>query len=157
MRYLALFSLFGLAFTSCETSSILPELDDTGMNRAPTEQRGLGYVDIDEDWRLESEALTVTRDQSRHQVLRAAAQSGARLTSLRLPHHSQVPTNAMAEAIYYDAFQDRFELVGEPIIEQGSRVTRKYGPDARLVMYSDGTVLQETDESLVEGPAEDPK
>ena len=148
MRLIVALPFLILTLVGCSTVS-LPELDDSGMELAPTEQRGLNYVDIDEDWRLSSEALTVTRDESQYQVLRASAQAGAVLSSLRLPHHSQVSTTASAEAIYYDAFQDRFEFVGDPIIKQGAKVTQGFGPEARLVMYSDGTIKVEKISSLV--------
>jgi hypothetical protein len=83
-------------------------------------------------------------------VLRVGAQAGATLTSLRAPRHSQVATTAQAEAIYYDAFQKRFELVGDPVIEQGAKVTRRFGRDAKLVMFMDGNILVEGKSSLVE-------
>ncbi len=153
MRLIATLPLLALALVSCETPSAL-KLDESGLELAPTEQRGLGYVDIAEDWRMESEALTVTRDRSGHRVLRAGAQGGARLTSLRLPQHTQVPTSGSAEAIYYDAFQNRFELVGDPVLEQGSKVTQKFGPEASIVMYSDGTLLVKKRFSLIEEETE---
>lgn len=150
MRTTAFFSLLTLtlAFVGCQTRAFSLG-DDAGTPGIPSERRGLDYVDIDNDWRLESAALTVTRDQSQHQVLRAAAQMGAKLTSLRLPHHTHVPTTATADAIYYDAFQDRFEFVGDPVIAQGAKVTQRSGPNERLMMYSDGTLRFEEVPSLV--------
>ena len=95
----------------------------------------------------------MTRDRSQKRVLRAGGQAQARLTSLRLPQHTQVPTTGTAEAIYYDAFHNRFELVGDPTIEQGSKITQRFGPDATLMMYGDGTLLIRETSSLVEGEA----
>ena len=54
-----------------------------------------------------------------------------------------------AQAIYYDAFHDRFELIGDPIVEQGAKVTSKYGPDESILLYVDGRILETKVETLV--------
>jgi hypothetical protein len=148
MRSFLFLSLAALAITGCSTITT-PDAEPYQEEVFSSERRNVGYVDIGDEWRLESEALTVTRDESQKQVLRAGAQLGARLTSLRLPHHTQVPTSVTAEAIYYDAFQDRFECVGFPVIRQGAKLTERAGADARLVMHSDGTIKKEIISSLV--------
>ena len=152
MRALALLVLLlGLSLVSCRHYLDDYEIDRGGtkLGWTPPEERG-NHVDIAEDWRIESEALNVTRDQTREKVLRVGAQAGATLTSLRPPRHTQVPTTGRAEAIYFDAFQNRFELIGDPVIEQGAKVTRRFGHDAKLVMFIDGNILVQEISSLVE-------
>ncbi len=149
MHHLLALSLLAFIAIGCTAVRHHPDTDPMDLETRSPERRDVGYVDIDKDWRLESEALTVTRDQSQNQVLRAGAQLGARLTSIRLPHHTQVPTTVTADAIYYDAFQDRFECVGHPVVRQGASVIERPGSDGRVVMYSDGTIKRETVSSLV--------
>ena len=151
MRHTILLSLLGLGLLGCQSIWQDYEIDTDGMRMlgGPPEERGLNYVDIGSDWRLESETLNVTRDLSKRRVLRAGAQGGAKLISLDTPRYSQVFTTAEAEAIYYDAFQDRFELVGNPVIRQGSKVTERPGDDGRLVVHRDGSILLEKVSSLV--------
>ena len=143
--------LLGLTLVSCKHYLNDYEID-RGRSRlgwSPPEENG-NHVDIAGGWRLTSEALNVTRDASREKVLRVGAQAGATLTSLQAPRHTQVATTARAEAIYYDAFHNRFELVGDPVIEQGAKVTRRFGHDAKLVMFVDGNILVRDTSSLVE-------
>lgn len=152
MRLLTLLSaLLSLALVGCDSlnSGFSIEGGDA-IKYTPPEEQGATYVDVD-GWRLEGGALNVTRDQSKNQVLRAAVQGGAILTSTDVPLHSQVPTVCRAQSIYYDAFHNRFELVGDPIIEQGVRVTSKYGSDARLLIYTDGKIIKQKVETLVPG------
>ncbi len=152
MRALAFALLASFSVVGCESLRENYSLDTgDGLTGAPTppEERGLNYTEIDGDWRLQSDALNVTRDVSKKQVLRASAQMGATLTSLRAPRHTQVPTTARADAIYYDGFHNRFQLVGNPVIEQGTKVTSRVGADAKLTMYSDGNIHVRKIESLV--------
>lgn len=153
MRLLTLLSaLLTFALVGCDSfnTGFSIEGEDAMRKYSPPEESGATYVDVD-GWRLEGGALNVTRDQSKNQVLRAAVQGGATLTSTKVPLHSQVPTVCRAQSIYYDAFHNRFELVGDPIIEQGVKVTSKYGSDARLLLYTDGKIIIEKIETLVPG------
>ena len=54
-----------------------------------------------------------------------------------------------AQAIYYDAFHNRFELVGDPIVEQGTKITSLHGSDESLILYVDGKILERKKETLV--------
>ncbi len=133
-----------LGLVSCEsvpTDPFEPSQEDAMW--VPPEDLGHDYVEINDDWKLESSALHVTRDQSRRQVLTATAQAGAVLTSLRPPRHTHVATTARANEIYYDAYQNRFTLVGNPRVEQGAKVTSKSGATAKMQMYSDGKLVPE--------------
>ena len=154
MRPLYLFiALLTLALSSCASfmrsfnAGYSIEADDVVV-RTPPEEDGANYVDVS-GWHLEGNAINVTRDQTKRQVLRASAQGGATLTSIQVPLHSQVSTVGRAQAIYYDAFHDRFELVGDPIVEQGTKITSKYGSDESILLYVDGKILERKKETLV--------
>ena len=140
-----------MALVSCESlqrsQGYSIEGDDGIAGRIP-EENGANYVDVS-GWRLEGKAINVSRDQTKRQVLRAAAQGGAALTSTKVPLHSQVSTVGRAQAIYYDAFHNRFELVGDPIVEQGTKITSLDGSDKSLIVYVDGKILERKKETLV--------
>ncbi|MCH1505544.1 MAG: LptA/OstA family protein [Verrucomicrobiales bacterium] len=154
MRLLSFITvLLSLALASCASfnrsfsAGYSIEADDVVLRKTP-EEKGANYVDMS-GWHLEGNAISVTRDQTKRQVLRASAQGGATLTSTQVPLHSRVNTVGRAQAIYYDAFHDRFELIGDPIVEQGAKVTSKYGPDESILLYVDGRILETKVETLV--------
>jgi hypothetical protein len=128
----------------CQTPS-LDELHATGEDAyVPPEERGMDHVDINGQWRIESDVLDVVRDEAtKRQVLMASAQNGVVLHSLLPPKQTRVDTRCTADAIYFDAYQNRFELIGNPVIEQGIEVTSKTGSDAKIVMYGDGGIVKD--------------
>ena len=134
-----------LGLVSCETTNFEPFPSDQEAGWTPPEREGgVVHVDINGLWRMESAALDVVRDEaSKRQVLMASAQGGAVLTSLQSPQQTRVATKCTADAIYYDAYQNRFELVGNPVIEQGLAVTSKSGEAAKIVMYGDGGIVKD--------------
>ena len=150
MRTLTFLMLLSVGLVSCELTNrdYSIEGEPSFMGITPPEESGATFVEMD-GWRMEGNALNVTRDQSKRQVLRAAVQGGAQLRSLKVPLHSQVATTGAADAIYYDSFRGRFELVGDPVIEQGAQTTRKVGSGARLMMHRDGKIVIERESSLV--------
>ena len=154
MRLLSFLTvLLSMTLVSCESfkrsfdGGYSIEADEVVV-KDPPEERGANYVDVS-GWHLKGNAINVTRDHTKRQVLRAAAQGGATLTSVKVPLHSQVSTVGRAQAIYYDVFHDRFELVGDPIVEQGTKITSKYGPDERILLHVDGKIWETKKETLV--------
>ena len=137
----------GLAvgLVGCETTNFEPFPSDQEEGWTPPEQQaGVKHVDINGQWRLESSALDVVRDEaSKRQVVMASAQGNVMLTSLRAPQQTRVATKCTADAIYYDAYQNRFEMVGNPVVEQGLAVTSKSGSSAKIVMYGDGSIVKD--------------
>ncbi len=152
MRLLSFLTvLLSMALASCasflHSDGYFIEGDDV-IKKSPPEENGANYVDVS-GWHLEGKVINVGRDQTKRQVLRAAAQGGATLTSIKVPLHSQVSTMGRAQAIYYDAFHNRFELVGDPIVEQGTKITSLHGSDESLILYVDGKILERKKETLV--------
>lgn len=140
LTFTAFASLLASGCDSFRARPLGPTLGDALWT--PPEERGLGYADIDDHWRIRGTALSVRRDISKQQVLYAGAQEGASVTSLTPPRSTNVQTVGEAEQIYYNAFTKEFTLIGNPRIYQGTYVTSRYGPAAKLYIAGDGTVKE---------------
>ena len=92
--FLSLLIVPALGLVSCETLT-LDEIDSAAQGDewvAPADKE-LGFVDINESWRLKGEGLDVVRDDSTgRRVLTATAQGHTELTSLRPPRQTRVDT-----------------------------------------------------------------
>ncbi len=94
---------------------------------------------IADTWMLTGGVLDAELDRSRSRVIRAAAQEGATLASIRPPQHTRVMTTATAKAIYYNAYMRRFELEGPIELYQG-RVFNRYPEGQKVFILEDGYV-----------------
>lgn len=142
MRHFMMIALAALAVNSCESMKARygHEWEQEDASNAAPEAQGMNSVDIRRNWTLRGNVLDVQRDSSGKQILVASAQEGASLDSIRPPLSTRVITRATADAIYYDAFHDLYELAGSPVIYQGSYATHPVGSTNRLWIHNDGTV-----------------
>lgn len=124
-----------LALASCE---LTPSPADT----APAAPRN--GVEIADRWILEGAALDYEMTKEGGQVLRAAAQNGARLYSTVPPLHTRVSTIVEADEIYYNAFLRRFDFFGNITLQQG-QVIERATPVTKWSMHEDGDLDRNPD------------
>ncbi|HUF60841.1 MAG TPA: hypothetical protein VMN36_02095 [Verrucomicrobiales bacterium] len=134
-----------LSGPACESSKDLqvesgPDYYSSDTADSETEARyWANRARIADTWMLTGGVLDAEMDRSRRRVIRAAAQEGATLASIRPPQHTRVMTTATAKAIYYNAYLKRFELEGPIELYQG-RVFNRYPEGQKVYILEDGYV-----------------
>ena len=115
---------------------------------APPQYDSRSGVKIADRWQLDGSIVDSERSTRGGTVLRAAAQNGARLSSLTPPLHTRVHTVIQADEIYYNAFLRRFDLFGDVVITQGQHV-RSGRPITKWSMHEDGSFVSNPDDPMV--------
>ncbi|MEM7387858.1 MAG: hypothetical protein AAF514_23230 [Verrucomicrobiota bacterium] len=102
-------------------------------------------VSIGENWVLSGEVVDVEEAQTDEIVLRASAHNGARLESVGLATQTRVDTVATADQIFYNAVLEKFELIGNPLVQQGGiTMLSQPGSYNRAWVRKDGTIRRTT-------------